>query len=144
MSKKEVKTEEILEQTDMVQEVNEPEGEYGAIYNDQGEEVLFENGPTLNKIEEWKSLYKDVYFTEFESDVFIWRCIIRNEYKEINSIQGADSFYKEERLCEKCILYPEGYNFINMKAGKAGIPTFLAEQILEKSGFSARAAAIKL
>lgn len=134
-----METEEILEET--IEEENEY---YGALYNEDGEEVLFEGGPTLNKIEEWKSRYTDIYVTEFEAEIFIWRCVARNEYKEINNIQGADSFYKEERLCDVCVLYPEEYDFIAMRSGKAGIPTFLSEQILEKSGFTARAAAIKL
>lgn len=113
-------------------------------YNDKGEELLFPDGPTMNQVEEWKSLFKDIYFTEFEEEGFIWRCISRSEYKEVMKIQGADNFYKEERICEKCILWPEKYDFLTMKGGKAGIPTYLAEQVMEKSGFSAITSSFKL
>ncbi len=141
--KKEEVVEEIMDE-EVVDEVNIVEEEYGSVFNSDGEELLFPEGPTLNKIEEWKSRYKDIYFTEFDEDVFIWHCLSRKEYKDIMKVQGADSYYKEERVCEKCIIWPVSYNFSNMASGKAGIPTFLSEQIMDKSGFSARASAIKL
>lgn len=136
----------LLVNNEVAVEAKETDSEemFGPIYNEKGEELLFENGPTVNEIEEWKSRFKDIYFTEFEDEVIIWRCIMRSEYKDIQKIQGADSYYKEERLCEACVLFPKNYNFQAMRAGKAGIPSFISEQILEKSGFAARAAAIKL
>jgi hypothetical protein len=110
-----------------------------------GEELLFPGGPALAQVEEWKSRFKDeVYLTEFEEEVFLWRPITRKEYKQVMKVQNADSFYKEERICEACILYPQGYNFMAMTAGKAGIPTLLAELIMEKSGFQAKTGAMKL
>lgn len=120
------------------------EEEYETPFDNEGNELLFPGGPTIDKVEEWKSHYKDIYFTEFEDEVFIWRCLARYEYKEVMKIQGADNYYKEERICEKCVLWPEKYNFQQMKEGKAGIPTFLGEQIMDKSGFAARMAAMKL
>ena len=127
----------INEQQDVLEE--------DAIYvNSNGEEVLFPDGPTLKEVDEWKNRYKDIYFTEFEDEVFIWRCIARNEYKEVSNIPGADTFYREEKIVEKVVLWPANYDGFAMRAGKAGIPSFLAEQVLEKSGFAARAAAIKL
>lgn len=110
-----------------------------------GEELLFPGGPSLNKVEEWKSQFGgEVYLTEFEEEVFLWRPIKRKEYKEIAKIQNADSFYKEERIAERCVLYPENYNFMSMTAGKAGIPTLLAELIMEKSGFQAKTGAMRI
>ena len=110
-----------------------------------GEELLFPGGPALTQVEEWKSRFKEeVYLTEFEEEVFLWRPITRKEYKQVMKVQNADSFYKEERICEACILYPKGYNFMAMTAGKAGIPTLLAELIMEKSGFQAKTGAMKL
>lgn len=115
-----------------------------ALMNGNGEEILFPEGPTMKQVDEWKAKFKDIYFTEFEDEVFLWRCITRNEYKEISNIPGADTFYREERIVERVTLWPANYDGFVMRAGKAGIPSFLAEQILEKSGFAARAAAIKL
>lgn len=103
---------------------------------EQGKELLFENGPTLNQVEEWKSRFNAIFCTEFEDTMFIWRTLTRLEYKEVLKVQNADALYREERICEKCILWPEEYSFVQMSGGKAGIPSILAEQIMEKSGFT--------
>lgn len=110
-----------------------------------GEELLFPNGPSVSQVEEWKSQFSDeVYLTEFEEDIFLWRPITRKEYKGVMKIQNADSFYKEERICEAVVLFPTQYNFMTMTSGKAGIPTLLAELVMEKSGFQAKTGAMKL
>lgn len=132
----EVAGEEVEEQTSVLPE---------ELVGPDGEELLFPGGPSVLKLEEWKSQFSDeVYLTEFEEDIFLWRPITRKEYKGVMKVQNADSFYKEERICEACVLYPEQYNFMSMTNGKAGIPTLLAELIMEKSGFQAKTAAMKL
>lgn len=110
------------------------------------EQEIFPGGPTHNDLEKWKAMYNDeIYLTEFdEENVFVWRPIKRKEYKDIAKIQNADNFYKEERICEKSILFPEKYSFMHMSAGKAGVPTLLSELILEKSGFVAKTGAMRL
>ena len=150
MAEKKVKAvqEEELEMT-MVEEEMEEEVTNGEIPNEllgpNGEELLFPDGPSLEQVEKWKSQYGDeVYLTEFDVDVFLWRPITRREYKGIMKAQNADTYYKEERICEAVVLYPTGYNFMNMTNGKAGIPTLLSELIMEKSGFQARTGAMKL
>lgn len=106
---------------------------------------LFAGGPTHDQVEGWKSLYKDqVFLTDFDGDVFIWRPIVRNEYKRVVRNQQADSFYKEEKVCETCVLFPEGYGTMKMTRDKAGIPTMLFDMIMEKSGFSSRVEAMRL
>lgn len=133
-----------------VEGVEEVEAQEESVLPDEligpnGEELLFPNGPSVSQVEEWKSQYSDeVYLTEFEEDIFLWRPITRKEYKGVMKIQNADSFYKEERICEAVVLYPAGYNFMAMTAGKAGIPTLLAELVMEKSGFQAKTGAMKL
>jgi hypothetical protein len=110
------------------------------------EQEIFPGGPTHNELEKWKAMYNgEVYLTEFDDEsVFVWRPIKRKEYKDIAKIQNADAFYKEERICEKSVLFPANYSFMHMSAGKAGIPTLLSELILEKSGFVAKTGAVKL
>lgn len=110
------------------------------------QQEVFPGGPTYNDVEKWKSMYNnEVYLTEFDDEnVFVWRPIKRKEYKDIAKLQNADNFYKEERICEKSILFPANYGFMNMSAGKAGIPTLLSELILEKSGFVAKTGAMRL
>jgi len=109
------------------------------------DELLFPGGPTYDELEKWKSQFNgEIYYTEFdEENKFIWRPIRRKEFKEVSKVQ-ADQFYKEERVAERCILFPKNYGFMDMTHGKAGIPSLLYELILEKSGFVATTGAMKL
>lgn len=133
--------EEFLEE-EVVEEATYQEG---ILVNENGEELLMPGGPTIEQVEKWKSMYNDeVYLTEFDNEVFLWRPITRKEFKDIMKLQNADSFYREERICEKCVLFPEQYNFSAMVRGKAGIPTVLSELIMEKSGFVPKQGSIKL
>lgn len=106
-------------------------------YVDEDDGLLFPGGPTLDQVEEWKSRFTNIYATEFEEDIFIWRPLTRIEYKEVLKVKNADAMYREERICEKCVLWPENYSFVAMSSGGAGQPTILSEQIMEKSGFVA-------
>ncbi len=128
--------EEIMEETLKEEQVQEEPQD--------GDEEIFPEGPTRNKIEEWKSRYGTIYMVEIEDEVFVFRTITRIEYKEILKAKEADALYREERMCEKCVLWPDRYSFINMSQGKAGIPSLLAEQIMDKSGFSPSSAPQKL
>ena len=112
---------------------------------ENGEKVLFPGGPSLDQVEAWRSQYKDIYLTEFDDmEVFIWRPLIRKEYKDVMKIQNADNHYKEERICERVVLWPQNYGFMAMTQGKAGVPTLIAELVMEKSGFQAQVGAKKL
>lgn len=149
MAEKKVKP--VIEEEVELQEVEgvEEEVETNVIPEDligpNGEELLFPNGPSVSQVEEWKSRFGDeVYLTEFEEEIFLWRPITRKEYKGVMKVPNADSFYKEERICEAVILFPANYNFMSMTNGKAGIPTLLAELVMEKSGFQAKTGAMKL
>jgi hypothetical protein len=112
---------------------------------EDGASILFPGGPSLDQVEDWRSRFKDVFLTEFEDgEVVIWRSLIRKEYKDVMKIPNADNFYKEERICEKVVLWPENYGFMAMAQGKAGIPTLIAELVMEKSGFQAKTGAVRL
>lgn len=139
----------------MLEERNLPETMGDSIKLDQvGEdkdpsakdELVFPGGPTYEMLERWKSQYNgEIYLTEFDDDVmFIWRPLRRKEYKDITNIKNADQFYKEERVCEKCVLFPERYGHMDMTHGKAGIPSLLYELIFEKSGFVAKTGSMRL
>lgn len=137
--------EELLEQEGFNEEVLEDDDILAEnLIGPDGKELLFPDGPNLEEVEEWKSRYGEVYLTEFEEDVFIWRSLTRKEYKEIMKIERADNYYKEERICDKVVIWPEGYNFLQMAQGKAGIPTLIAELVMEKSGFQAKTGALRL
>jgi hypothetical protein len=108
------------------------------------DEEIFEGGPTNKQIEEWKHRYESIYATEFEDEVYIWRTLSRLEFKEVQKAKNADPMYKEERICEKCVLWPEEYGHTEMAQGKAGTPSVIAEHIMDKSGFMPNGEAKKL
>lgn len=105
---------------------------------------IYPGGPTQGEVETWKIRFGEVFATEFDETIFVWRTLSRTEYKEVLSIKNADPMYREERICEKCVLWPKGYDHIAMARGKAGIPSLLAEQIMDKSGFLPNGEAKKL
>lgn len=109
------------------------------------EKRIFPGGPTKDQLDQWKAEYKDkVYMSEFEDRAFIWRPLTRFEYKSILKLQNADALFREERICEAVMLWPENYNYDDMAEGEAGIPSLLAEQIMDASGFTSSGAAKKL
>lgn len=109
------------------------------------QEALYSGGPAQVNIDKWKEEFGQVYMTEMDEDeIFIWRVLSRKEFKELMKIDNADAMYREERMTETCVLWPEGYNFTTISTGKAGIPTVLAEQIMERSGFAPKTGPILL
>lgn len=103
-------------------------------------EPVFPGGPTRAQIAEWKARYGRVYATNFGTDerpeIYIWRTLNRLEFKELarSSAGKSDGMWKEERLIEKCVLWPP-ISGTAVNSLRAGIPTVLADQIMERSGF---------
>lgn len=113
-----------------------------------GQEEVFEGGPTKDQVENWKHKYGDVYMTKFDSETFIWRTISRSEYKEVLNMesegdQPAD-WFREEVVTDRCVIWPTDFDYEDIGDGKAGIPAVLAEKIMNKSGFIAEVGAKKL
>lgn len=108
------------------------------------ETALFQNGPTNREVEEWKEKFGSVFFTPFEEDFFIWRTLDRSEYREIIARKELSQLDREEIFVSKCMLFPRNITVDRMKSGKAGVPSLLAEMILDKSGFVAQSAPIRL
>jgi hypothetical protein len=111
---------------------------------DDLDELIFENGPTKRKVNEWKETYGDVFFTPFEDEIYIWKTLQRHEYRQIIAKKEINPMDREEVFVEKCVLFPEGYTKEIMNNGKAGVPSLLAEMIMDKSGFVAQSLPIKL
>jgi hypothetical protein len=93
-----------------------------------------EKSPTCEQVDMWRLKFGEVYATPMDDVYYVWRTLTRFEYKELLQIK-SDPMFREETICEYCVLWPEGYNSAVMKQGKAGIPSLLSEQILDKSGF---------
>lgn len=114
----------------------------------EDEVPLWENGPLAGTVKEWKRLYGDVYITSISFDKHIvWRTLSRVEYKQIvkkmeNLIQSGEmssaeaNMWNEETIAELCILFPE-MNANSMSSVLAGLPSLIAQEVLEASGFVA-------
>lgn len=99
-------------------------------------------GPSQDMVDLWKKRYGQIYSTEVDDEeYYVWRVLTRPELKAISANGTADGLYREEAICEKCVLWPVGIDF---SIGKAGVPSVLAEQIFEKSGFGIRSGPVPL
>ena len=67
---------------------------------------------------------------------FVFRTLNRFEYKQIVALQNVDPLQREEIICEQVTLWPQSYNWKDMAADLAGIPSTYSQVIMEKSGFS--------
>lgn len=83
---------------------------------------------TLRK---FKEKYGSVYFTEFETQTFIWRTLTRAEFKNALALYEDDSD-KEEYVCSLCVLWPENFDYAGNNGGYA---TFLCKEIIYGSSF---------
>lgn len=135
----EVKEEEELEEVEDFHESIEEEASY------DGEDQIFPDGPTYNQVAEWKSMYDgEIFMSDFNNTIFIWRPIRRKEYRDLQRAEGStDEFYLEEAITRTCLLWPEDYAMQKLTFGKAGIPSTLSQLIMERSGFL-RPATVKL
>ncbi len=103
------------------------------------------NGPTRREVEGWKEKHGGfVYFTPFDGSVFVWRTLSRPEYREIVRDTTLTALDREELFTEKCVLFPYDFSLEKIKKSRAGIASLLSEMIMEKSGFVAQSAPIKL
>jgi len=84
------------------------------------------------QFEEWAAVYGQLEYSEVAGEEFVWRLLSRAEYKQLMQAEVSPE-EKEEAVCQICVFYPQGYDFANCPAG---IPSTLAREILQKSGFS--------
>jgi hypothetical protein len=112
---------------------------------DEWNAPVMRGGPSRKEVEGWKERFGGlVYFTPFEGDVFVWRTLQRPEYREIIRDQTLTALDREEYFTEKCVLYPYDFSIEKIKKSRAGIASLLSEMIMDKSGFVAQSAPIKL
>ena len=103
------------------------------------DDAIFEGGPGRSEVASWKKQFEldghSVNLTEHMGEVFIWRTLNRQEYREIMALPNTDPLQREEIICEVCTLWPYEYNFSDMANRRAGTPAVLAEQVMKESGF---------
>jgi hypothetical protein len=109
---------------------------------------VWPDGPTVGQTLAWKEEFGEVYTTSLTMDFHVmWRPINRMEYKrhvkqmEQLSQSGKLSpvelnMYQEEALTEMCVLFP-AYSRSDMSNELAGMPSIIAQQVMEASGFTA-------
>lgn len=135
---------EVKEEAVDIEEVDAYESEEEEM-DHQGTDEIFPFGPTYDQLEDWKSRFDgEIYMSDFNNQIFLWRPIRRKEYRDLQRVDGAkDEYYMEEAMCRTCVLWPEDYALHKITFGKAGVPTTLSQLIMERSGFL-RPATVKL
>lgn len=112
------------------------------------DEQIWPDGPTAGQIKLWKQHYGEVYVTSISFDKHIaWRPLNRLEYKQLvkkmeQLVQSGQltsseaNLWNEEAIAELCILFPQ-YDGSSMTKDMAGLPSLIAQEVLEASGFVA-------
>lgn len=99
---------------------------------------IFENGPTRSHVELWKKEYAghNVFALNILDEFFVVRTLNRFEYKQLVALESVNALQREEVICNTCVLFPQKYDFKAMAIAKGGIPSTLAQIIMESSGFT--------
>lgn len=85
---------------------------------------------TLHDLIEWKQQFGEIYQMDILDQIYIFRPLGREEYKEI-ILLGLDVGEFQEIICAQAVIYPQGYDFSN---GIAGIAEILSDGILDAAG----------
>lgn len=119
-----------------------------SVENMPDDEEIWPGGPTAGHIKKWKEQHGEVYVTSISYDKHIvWRVLTRIEYKSLvkkmeSMIQNGElssaeaNMWNEEAITELCTLYPK-YNASLLTGVMAGMPSLIAQEVLEASGFVA-------
>lgn len=107
-------------------------------YIDPNDTPIFENGPGISQVDLWKKQYtkEKIFHTQILDKHFVFRTLNRFEYKQIVAIENIDALYREEIICQTCVLWPFNYDFKKMAVEDSGYPSTLAQIIMENSGFT--------
>ena len=74
--------------------------------------------------------YGNIFFSEFNGEIYIYKALNRKEYKTIISNPSLHQIEKEDEVCKICMLWPKNLDFDKCEAG---LPSFLYEEILKNS-----------
>lgn len=77
--------------------------------------------------------YDNIFFSEIDQQIFIYKPLGRKAYKDIVNNQNISDLDKEDLICEETVIWPENYNADDYDAG---IPSKLYEEILVNSFLS--------
>jgi len=88
-----------------------------------------------NKVFELKSRYGKIYSVTVKDSPLLFRELTFSEYGKIVYFQESENFSSadiEDFILQNAIVYPEGFDIYQIPAGTV---SFLAEEILDLSGF---------
>lgn len=131
-----------------IEEAYAAEADYKDIEDVPDNEPIWEGGPAAGIVKDWKKQYTDIYVTSVTYDKHvIWRVLNRAEYKQIvkkmeqlvqaGQLSTAEAnLWNEETIAELCMLFPK-YDKANAVGMMAGLPSLIAQEVLEASGFVA-------
>lgn len=109
---------------------------------------LFDGGPLVGQVVEWKKQHGAVYVTSFDFDQhYVWRPITRFEYRRLVKLleqtvasgsitQAEANMNNEEAICELCILWPKIAR-PEMAGEMAGVASIISQEVMEASAFVA-------
>jgi len=135
------------EQADTLQMIDQIE-EGREVEDLPDDEEIWDGGPTAGLIKIWKAKHGEVFVTSISFDKHIvWRTLSRLEYKQLvkkmeqliqsGQLSSAEAnMWNEEAITELCILYPS-FDQNSLVKEMAGLPSLIAQEVLEASGFVA-------
>lgn len=86
------------------------------------------------KIALWKGQYPEIFSTVLDEQLYIWRPLNREEYRNMIRRGITEENAQNELVCATCTLWPEDYG-ARIAGEPAGIPNVLAKAIMNTSGF---------
>lgn len=91
--------------------------------------------PQVIDVRNWKSKYGKIYMSTVveDTEIYVWRPILRQEWKELISRDFADDMLRQEALLEKCLLFPRIETV--KRSRPAGILAALETKVMFQSGF---------
>jgi len=105
---------------------------------DSFEELVCPGGPLKSQVETWKKQFDKslIHLIDIGRYVFVFRTLSRPEYKRLLSLDNLDALQREEIICHTTILFPANFDYEYIAKLDAGIPSTIADLIMEKSGFT--------
>lgn len=112
------------------------------------EEALWEDGPLVKQLLDWKSQYGEIYLTYFTPTVrVVWRPLSRADYRRIVARMGElaseqnlsnveVNMVQEELVTQIVMLWP-GYDPNDDANELGGLASTISQHAMEASGFSA-------
>lgn len=93
------------------------------------------NHPEILDVKNWKSKFGKIYMSSVveDTEVYVWRPILRQEWKAILAAGYTDDMLRQEALLKNCLLFPKVDTVLYERP--AGVMSALETKIMFQSGF---------